>query len=193
MNNFNPDLLLANRSGLPEPLRVLLADYPRIGWEAHPNFSGLVQFWLERHLNFRKLCEVLTTDTMAVLERDLELQQYAGRMSRFGGMLLNQLHGHHQIEDHHYFPTLSKLDGRIEAGFDILEKDHEAMDGLLNRFATAANGVLNIVADEHKARDAAGEFLKEVKSFERMLDRHLNDEEELIVPVILKTGGGGLS
>jgi hypothetical protein len=35
-------------------------------------------------------------------------------------------------------------------------------------------------------------FKKERASFEKMLDRHLSDEEELIVPVILKTGSGGL-
>lgn len=188
----DPKLALDKRAGLPEPLRVLLLDYPRLGWEAHPNFSGLVQFWLEMHMKFRKLLELMDADTKTVLDRGMDMQQYAGRVSRFGGMLVSQLHHHHQIEDGHYFPTLSVLDERITAGFDILEKDHEVMDGLLNRFATAANGVLQNVSDEVKARDGAGVFLRELDGFGGMLDRHLNDEEELIVPVILKNGAAGL-
>ena len=30
---------LETRSGLPEAMRILLAEYPREAWEADPNFS----------------------------------------------------------------------------------------------------------------------------------------------------------
>ena len=51
MNN----LALADRKKLPDALRVLLEDYPRDGWELDPGFDGLVRFWLDRHLMFRRL------------------------------------------------------------------------------------------------------------------------------------------
>lgn len=187
------DLDLATRPGLPEALQVLLQDYPRLGWESHPHFSGLVQFWLERHMMFRQILGTLQTDVQQGLDRNIEAQQYAARLGRLGSMLVGQLQGHHQIEDHHYFPVLAKLDARITPGFDILDKDHHAMGGLLNRFAGAANGVLGAVSDADQFQDQAGDFLGELATFQRMLDRHLNDEEELIVPVILNNGGAGLS
>ncbi|MGR3661046.1 MAG: hemerythrin domain-containing protein [Paracoccaceae bacterium] len=183
---------LENRAALPEALRVLLDEYPRTGWEAHPNFTGLVQFWLEKHLMFRKLLEMLQNDSKEMLDRDMDAQQYAARLSRFGGMMLSQMHGHHQIEDHHYFPKLRQLDSRLERGFDILDKDHLALDGILNRFAETANGVLSSVADSAVLHEATGKFDRELVGFEKFLNRHLEDEEELIVPVILKNGVSGL-
>ena len=41
-------LSLARRDGLPDALRVLLAEYPREAWESHPNLTALMRFWLER-------------------------------------------------------------------------------------------------------------------------------------------------
>lgn len=179
------DLDLATRDRMPEALRVLLADFPRQGWQAHPHFAGLVQFWLDRHLMFRNLTSALQTDVEAALDQKLDPQQHKARLSRYGGMLVSQLHGHHQIEDQHYFPVLSRMKSKLQRGFDILDKDHHAMDGLLDRFTKAANGVL-------QGSGGAGAFHTEVLSFGKMLDRHLEDEEDLIVPVILKNGPEGL-
>lgn len=185
------DLALDLRTGLPDALKVLLEDYPRLAWEAHPNFSGLVQFWLERHMMFRKLLDMLTGDAQARLDANMDPGQYAARLSRFGGMLLEQLHGHHQIEDHHYFPQLVTLDDRLTRGFGILDKDHHAMDGLLSRFADGANLVLR-EGDAAQAREHTARFLGELTGFQSMLLRHLEDEEDIIVPVILKHGPAGL-
>ncbi|MGY3437629.1 MULTISPECIES: hemerythrin domain-containing protein [unclassified Marinovum] len=171
---------LALRGGLPDALRVLLQDYPRDGWQAHPDFGGLVAFWLDRHLMFRRLTAALETDARAVIDGNMDRQQYDQRLGRYGGMLLDQLHGHHQIEDMHYFPQLAQMDGRLQRGFDLLDQDHHAMDGLLSRFADAANGVLR--------GGEPGGFHTELQGFTRLLDRHLVDEEELVVPVILKHG-----
>lgn len=184
-------LALAERDGLPEALKVLLAEYPRAAWEAHPQFSGLVQFWLDRHLMFRRLLEHLRVDAEARLDQSLSHEAYAPRLSRFGSMLVGQLHGHHQIEDQHYFPQLRVLDARLERGFDMLDRDHQALDGLLDRFADSANAVLRAEEDV-AARDAAGVFHRDLAGFAALIDRHLSDEEDLIVPVILKNGPAGL-
>lgn len=179
------DLDLASRTRMPEALRALLAQFPRDGWEAHPHFAGLVQFWLERHMMFRQLTQALQTDVEAALDKKLDPQQHKARLSRYGGMLVGQLHGHHQIEDNHYFPVLSTLEPTLDRGFGILDKDHHAMDGLLDRFTKSANGVL-------QGQGGEGDFRTELLSFGKMLERHLEDEEDLIVPVILKHGPEGL-
>ena len=176
---------LTDRAQLPEALRVLLEAFPREDWAAHPHFSGLVEFWLDRHEMFRRLCEAMGADAEAVVDGALDPQQMQARLSRYGGALVQQLHGHHQIEDMHYFPLLRRREEALDRGFDILDRDHHAMDGLLQRFADRANGVL-------RGQVEAGVFREELASFEALLLRHLEDEEDLIVPVILRHGPDGL-
>ncbi|WP_254899013.1 hemerythrin domain-containing protein [Thalassococcus arenae] len=172
---------LAERDGLPDALRVLLADFPRAGWDGHPHFAGLVAFWLDRHLMFRQLLDALRSDAEQVLDAGLDPQTHRVRLSRLGGMLVQQLHGHHQIEDHHYFPVLTRLEPRLARGFDLLDGDHQALDGLLDRFTRRANAALS-------ATDQVGRLRSELQTLERLIGRHLEDEEDLIVPVILKHG-----
>lgn len=179
------DLTLNHRTGLPDALRVLLEDYPRDTWPTHDNFAGLVAFWLDRHLMFRKLMATLIDDAEQAVDRRIDARTHAGKLSRYGSMLLQNLHGHHQIEDHHYFPVLGKREPILKRGFGLLDSDHHAMDGLLNRFADGANGVI-------QGKTEPGAFRADLLSFQAMLNRHLIDEEELIVPVILKHGPNGL-
>lgn len=161
-----PDL---TRDGLPPALRVLVEEYPREAWEAHPEFAGLVQFWLERHMMFRKLGDLLQQDIEGLIDGGMGPRAYGGRLSRFGGMLINQLHGHHQIEDMHYFPALKGFDPRLERGFDILDRDHHEIDPMLHRFAEAANGLLGRLDAPDGFRDAAGSFHGEVEGVQRVL------------------------
>ncbi|SHG90349.1 hemerythrin domain-containing protein [Marivita hallyeonensis] len=180
------NLALEVRDGLPDALRVLLEDYPRETWETHDNFAGLVAFWLDRHLMFRKLLTALQDDAELAIDGKLDAQTHAAKLSRYGSTLLQNLHGHHQIEDHHYFPVLSAREPVLAKGFTLLDSDHHAMDGLLDRFAKGANAVI-------QGQSEPGPFRDELMGFEALLNRHLIDEEELIVPVILKHGPNGLS
>lgn len=176
---------LTDRDGLPEALRVLLAAYPRDEWASNPNFAGLVAFWLERHEMFRQLCAVMGSDAEAVVDGKMAPDQMKARLSRYGSTLLQQLHGHHQIEDAHYFPVLRAREQRLDRGFDILDRDHHALDPLMAGFADNANGLL-------RDQMEAGTFREELSRFEGLLMRHLSDEEDLIVPVILKYGPDGI-
>jgi iron-sulfur cluster repair protein YtfE (RIC family) len=107
-------------------------------------------------------------------------------------MFVNQLHGHHQIEDQHYFPVLAKKDARVARGFDILDADHHALDDHLNRFVETANGVIQGLHSTPDPRDLAGEFHTSLLGLGGLLGRHLEDEEDLVVPIILRHGSTGL-
>ncbi len=184
-----PDRALLTRPGLPDALRALLTEIPRETWMAHPEFGGTVQFWLERHLMFRQVLGQLTQETQGVLDRTVSPDAFAPWLSRMGGSFLQNLHGHHSIEDEHYFPQLVGLDPRLSHGFEILDADHHALDGWLNGFADGANAVLR--AQGAAAHRASAAFLDQLTRLERLLNRHLTDEEEIIVPVILKSGFRG--
>ena len=183
VRGFDAALDLNARTGLPSALRELVELYPRATWESHPNFGDLVRFWMQRHALFRQLLDVLQTDARARIGGNLDFENYTMRLSHYAGTLVNELHGHHQIEDHHYFPKLQGLDARVTRGFDLLEKDHEALDGVLHDLANSANAVLQ--------GGETGVFLDRLAQFGAVLDRHLTDEEEIIVPVILHTGFRG--
>lgn len=174
---------LARRDGLPDALRVLLADLPRAGWETHPEFGGLAQFWLERHLLFRRLMDGLRTDTEARLDGALAGDVFAARVNRLGGMLVGTLHEHHKVEDTVYFPQMQAMEPRLLRGFDILDRDHHALDAWLAAFETAAAQAMS-----SPTTDAVGAFHGELARFSPLLGRHLEDEEDLVVPVILRTG-----
>lgn len=182
------ELALAKRDGLPDALRVLVAEYPRDGWTSDPGFEGLVRFWLDRHLMFRRLMTEMTKNTQAMLDKKLDPQRYLAALSRYGGMFVNGLHEHHTIEDDHYFPKLAAMDARIESGFAILDKDHHTLDAFLQKFVEGANMVLRTADDTTRLQTAAGRLHTQLTDLERLLDRHLQDEEDLIVPLILRYG-----
>ena len=183
------DLDLDTRGGLPDALRVLLARYPRDTWEAHGNFGQLIRFWLDRHLMFRRMEAMLRDGTEGFLDRKVDPARYGHETARIGQRLLQELHGHHMMEDTHYFPVLTRQDRRLVRGFEMLDKDHHALDAHLAGFAGHANALLKALGGPHpegrKARDEAGRFHTRLTGFGRFLDRHLTDEEELIVPVLL--------
>lgn len=189
MDDIEKDLRLNSRSGLPEPLRVLVKEYPADIWESHENFEGLVRFWLDRHVMFRKLLQMMQNDLHGLVVKDMDPEQYRQRLARLGSMFVGELHMHHSIEDHQYFPRLQKLDPRLEKGFEILDTDHHALDEHLNSLTDVANLLLQSNPDSLSKETAR--MQDNLLIMNRFLDRHLQDEEELIVPVILKHGFRG--
>lgn len=179
---------LDRRAGLPEALRVLLAVYPRAHWQGHPRFGGLTQFWLDRHLGLRQVQAGLVAEVQGFIDGAADPARHARRIWRAGSLLIEGLAGHHQIEDAHYFPHLAGLEPRLRAGFDLLDADHQALDGHLAALAGAANAHLGALGQGGDARATAGALLAGLDGFAAMLERHLTDEEDLVVPVILHHG-----
>lgn len=151
-------LTLADRAALPEEFRLILAEHPRDSWVEHRDFNGLAAFWLERHLAFRRMLEILGSDAEGLLDGRIAAESYAPRLSRMGSRLIGDLIGHHQIEDEVYFPELARLEPRIALGFEMLDADHHALHELIDRFITGANAVLGETGDAAR-REAAGRFL----------------------------------
>lgn len=175
---------LETRRGLPEALRVLVRQYPRDIWESHHNFDTLTRFWLERHMMFRRILERVTGETRQFLDGNRDARGFARDTVRLTGGLLNELHGHHQVEDMHYFPMLAGLETRLEAGFELLDADHHALDGHLQAMADDTNAMLHAIT-QGAGHDEAGRVEARLGRFAQFLDRHLIDEEELVIPVIL--------
>jgi len=178
---------LATRAGLPEALRALLRKYPRAKWESHPNFGRLTQFWLDRHRSFRRtlgqLREVMAGHRAGMISHS----EMGAQVSRLAGGLFTALDSHHRIEEHHYFPKLVEREPALAEGIRLLDEDHDQMEHALSDLARRANTMLAALADGPATEEAA-DFEKALAAFTRLLNRHLTDEEDLVVPVVLEHG-----
>lgn len=181
-----PDTHAIRGDDMPHEMRALLRHYPREGWPAHPGFGEKTLHWLAAHQMFRRLGGRVRLDIEGFLDRAAATADFSARLSHYGGLLLGNLHAHHGWEDRSYFPELSAADPRFDAGLAILEKDHADLSIVLDSFTRTANRVIKLVQlDEPQARDEAGQLHQQAETIEAFLARHLGDEEDLAVPIIL--------
>jgi hemerythrin-like domain-containing protein len=174
------------REGLPPEMRSLLWDLPRDSWQAHPAFARSIQNWMGAHQMFRQLGAIVQEDSETFLDKGMETDRYAGRLAHFGNLLVRNLHGHHTWEDRSYFPELQAADPRFTDGLEMLEGDHAELDALLDRFTRGANRVVQLATlDPSQMADEAGPVRDMAEQLTGFLHRHLTDEEDLIVPILL--------
>ncbi len=183
------ELALATRAGLPPDLRLLIARYPREVWNGHANLGEMARFWLSRHAMFRELGAMLDNSTERFRAGEMDAHQFAGFFAPRLQFFLQQLHAHHHIEDDHYFPIFRNADDRLSRGFDMLEGDHEALAICIEDSVVAANDFLRALDGASERVEAAADaYMQSGAVLVRGLIRHLDDEEDLIVPLILDRG-----
>jgi hemerythrin-like domain-containing protein len=180
---------LDTRLGWPPELQTLLKQYPREVWPGHANLDVTAQFWLERHEGFRQLGRTLEDATTEFREAKVPAAAFRRFFAPRLQFFLQGLEGHHQVEDFSYFPIFRAAEARLARGFDILESDHDAIHAEIMRTVDSANALLRTIEGGDDARRAATDSYADAS--ERLLKfllRHLNDEEDLIMPVILDQG-----
>ncbi|WP_269929569.1 hemerythrin domain-containing protein [Aminobacter sp. HY435] len=193
MADLADTLNLEARSGLPEDLRWLAEKYPREDWQAHQNVHGMASMWLQRHAMFRELGAMLSDGIGNYREGRLDARSFANWFAPRLNYFLGNLDGHHNVEDHHYFPVFAKVEQRLKRGFEILDADHHLIHDALERNAETANAFLKALAEsEDRQRFAADAYADENARLVAMLSRHLDDEEDLIIPLILDRGDRAL-
>lgn len=191
--NDSEALALARRSGWPEDLRVLIARFPREQWEGHANLGEMARFWLSRHAMFRELAATIAAIEARFRNGALAAAELPRHLVPRLQFLLTQLSVHHQIEDLHYFPIFRAADARLARGFDVLEGDHHAIHADMARTADTANAMLRALSGNADAlRRCADHYAQASGALIKGLIRHLDDEEDLIVPLILDRGEAAL-
>lgn len=186
-------LALARRSGWPEDLRVLLARYPREQWDSHANLGNMARFWLSRHAMFRELSGAIGHITAQFRAGHLPAGEFARQFVPRLQFMLDQLNVHHQIEDLHYFPIFRDADARLTRGFEVLEGDHHHIHSDMARTAETANALLQALHGDPDSLRRCGDDYADASGLLLIgLMRHLDDEEDLIVPLILDRGEDAL-
>ena len=98
------------------------------------------------------------------------------------------LHGHHHVEDFHYFPTFRAADPRLNRGFDVLASDHELLHESGLTVIEALNGFISDIRGDGGVdgqRRAADSYIEASQLLCRRVLRHLDDEEDLVIPLML--------
>lgn len=186
-------LALDSRNGWPADLRLLIDRYPREVWQGHANLGAMAQFWLSRHDMFRDLGTALEEATAAFRNGTATAESFRAWFPSRLQFFLQQLNAHHQVEDLHFFPVFQAAEARLARGFDVLESDHQAIHQSIERAVEAANAFLRTPVNDSDPLRAAGDAHAAANdALLRQLRRHLDDEEDLIVPLILDRTEAGL-
>lgn len=189
------ELDLDSRLGWPTEELFLLAKHPRADWARHPGLGGTGRFWLDRHAAFRQLGGALQGALDDFRTGRVSAEAFQAPFTRRLQVFLGELHGHHQVEDHHYFPVFRQAEPGLARGFAVLDRDHRTLHGRLVATAEAANTLLQALA-----RDPATAAEGPLESYAAVsgqlvtgMLRHLDDEEDLVIPLLIERGEGGLT
>jgi iron-sulfur cluster repair protein YtfE (RIC family) len=183
------NMTLHDRPALPPGIAYLRETHPAPTWQSHANFGELASFWLDVHTGLRDHGASLMKATDAMRAGALHDPTFQRSFIPSFNNFLQHINGHHQIEDRAYFPKFRALDPRMAAGIDLLESDHArihaAVIGAVNSARELFSSPSEQIDGASSALDAhAGSFTQLV----RLLDRHLADEEEIVIPAMLEHG-----
>lgn len=189
MSNRNEASLdLERRTGWPAEMRRLLEKYPR-PWTDRPDLGDLSRFWLGRHDMFRELNGALLQGSEALKAGTVPPEAFRTWFLPRMRLFLGELEGHHNVEDHHYFPVLMRLETDLARGFEVLEADHEAIHAGLAALAESGSDLARALAGPpDRLPYAADAMADRLEGFLKSLLRHLDDEEDLIIPILLDRG-----
>lgn len=177
---------LASRSGLPTAYRYLVEDLPRLRWH-DPQIGGTARFWLQMHGHFRHQVDAMTGLSGDWRSGAMSLTDLHRQLIPTLQGFLQHLDGHHSIETHRYFPLMRQVEPRIGAGIDLLDRDHDAIHGMLeNLFRAGLEFHQAVAGSAPTASDAAARLAERLDHAAPPLARHLEDEEDIVIPLITR-------
>lgn len=180
-------LALAGRTGLPGEMLYLREAFPRERWagDLHPTAA----FWLQMHGGFRaqqaRMGQIVDLWRKGALDPRGLHSRLIPELSAF----LQHLDGHHRIESGHYFPAMRRMEPRIGAGIDLLDRDHDVVHAHLDALLSTGRAFHAAVAGgAPDTPDSAARLADALDAAAAPLLRHLEDEEDIVIPLICLRG-----
>jgi hypothetical protein len=181
------DDALADRTGLPANLLYLRQAFPRDHWTTalHPTAAH----WLQMHAGFRDHQAHMAALAGQWRARTVDVSGLHRALIPALQAFLQHLDGHHRIETSHYFPAMRTLEPRIVPGLDLLDRDHDTIHGHLEALFRAGMSFHQAVSGRTpEAADQAERLAGVLDVITSPLLRHLDDEEDIIIPLIALRG-----
>lgn len=182
-----PQYHVAMRDGLPSAIRPTLLEETETDWRQHPRYAGKARFFMNIHRNLldgadslhgalEQMLDLPTGDLGAAIRRSNLTDGATG--------LINFAHGHHEIEDHGYFPQFVRLYPQLERAMNLMDGDHKVLDEALH----GAEHALDEIANSGASRDRIAGLYTHSAALKKVMHRHITDEEEVIIPIFLRHG-----
>jgi len=168
-----------------KPLDPFLEDFNR------NKLFGEARFWTHIHRELLGGSAALPAYCMQMLEapKGFDAQSSGQKLAAIASQLVSHAHGHHHIEDEHFFPVFLQRFPSLADPIDLLENDHGILGETLDTMERAIANLTATVRGEkvqHSELMRATEALHAAASdLDRLFVRHIGDEEEICLPVLM--------
>ncbi len=149
-------------------------------WYHLPSFCT-ASTWLGMHQSLRRGQGEIEQLNQDYQNGVLEWSDYRYQLLGYARSHYGHLHGHHGIEDHHYFPKLRRREPKLDKGFDVLDSDHHQIEQQLQHIEALLAQLNNQEVNDPKL---AEQLYLAIKTSGEWLYRHLTDEEDLVIPIL---------
>ena len=176
------------RKGLPAVIKDLLLPLERDQWSQHARYGGKASFFMQYHGDLLATAAYLKQSLQTLLDSSQLVfnWQHLKEPLSAAQYLVDRAHNHHSIEEQVYFPQFRKIMPQLSKGIDLLDKDHQSLDLALDDLSTKVmNMVMTMNQEDIIDKQQVKALTDNVLHLQRILQRHLHDEEEVIIPIFL--------
>ncbi len=189
----DPENHVEQRTCLSPVVRTGLFELPRERWALTPGFSGEPEFWTQIHEGLLSASATLAGWSEQALSEDdpMRLQQMVPQIRSLGTRLIHHAHQHHHIEDDFFFPVFLKAHPQLATPLDLLDSDHKVLAQVLDGLEKAVNDLSvrpegGDIARRDMWLQQTEKLLHAAQRLDRLFIRHIGDEEEICIPVMLR-------
>ena len=168
---------------LTDDLRYLLIELPRERW-ANEAAHGTAGVWLSMHDSLRRGQSQLEALARRWQDKTVDWVGFRKQALPLLDAHLGHLHGHHRLEDQHYFPAMRRAEPRLTRGFDLLAADHERIDAAVRDLQQLRAQLAHVSPAEAVAWQCAHDMARALPVCGTLLAQHLGDEEDLVIPLL---------
>ena len=137
--------------------------------------------WLKVHTNIRKRQRILVQISESYISGEFDWSEYRSQILKRINMHVLKLHQHHEVEDEGFFPEFVSMYPKLAPAFEILGHDHEYLNELLDKLQIQNDQLARSEVEDKALADASHKTLEAVTD---LLQQHLTDEEDLVIPIL---------
>ena len=137
--------------------------------------------WLKVHTNIRKRQRILVQISESYISGEFDWSEYRSQILKRINMHVLKLHKHHGVEDDGFFPEFVSMYPKLAPAFEILGHDHEYLNELLDKLQIQND---QLARSEVEDKALAEELHKTLVAVTDLLQQHLTDEEDLVIPIL---------
>ncbi|MDE0490928.1 hemerythrin domain-containing protein [Psychrobacter sp. A3] len=137
--------------------------------------------WLKVHTNIRKRQRILTQISEGYQSGEYDWAKYRSQMLKRINIHILKLHQHHGVEDEGFFPEFIRMYPQLQEGFEILRRDHERLDALLDELQAQND---QLTRSEVGDKALAEQLHQTLMDASKLLSQHLTDEEDVVIPIL---------